>query len=623
MNEPVDPRNPNANTTAAAGHAGAPSAPAPRSAAERAEAALLRLFARRRLPLMLVAIALVLASPSLLLGFYIDDWVGRYIYSDLQGAERLYDLYSGGYGIANGVPADNHWQIEHGWAPWWIYEHLSVSMLRPLGLLTHHVDAWLWPHDAFAHHAHSLFWLALLVLVATRMYRGALGPVTGGLAALLFALDHTRGFAVGYATNRYALLAVTFGALCLDQHLRARLHGERAGRVLGPVAFALAMLAGESAVAVLGYLFAFTVFADRGSLRQRAIALLPYAAVALVWAAVYTHGGYGAKGSGLYIDPAREPLNYLVAFLERAPVLVMGLFALPPAEVRMIVPPALGYAIFAFALGVTFALCFAFVPLLRRDRLARFWAAGVVLSLVPACSAFPHNRQLLFASLGGIALIAQCWQLFAFELGKAALSARMLAARSIAALPLAMHLFISPVLAPFMVCSSALLAPLQRELPNRGDDMAGRDAVFMTAPDYLAVRHVQLVRRIEGRPLPRRFRALAFHSEPVTVTRTDARTLELEYQGGILQTPFLELFRDRRIPMQAGERVVLEGLVIEVLEVTEDGRVLRARFRFDTDLDAPSFVYYAWRSGHFERVTPPPIGQREVLPAARHEWGLK
>jgi hypothetical protein len=597
--------------------------PAGGSFAERGEAWLLRLFARPRLSLLLAGVAVALSSPCLLLGFYIDDWVGRYIYSDLPGAHRLLELWKGGYGLANGVPATNLWQIEQGWAPWWTYERLSIALLRPLGMLTHMLDARLWPDTALLHHAHSLVWLALLVLAATRMYRGALGPVVGGCAALLFALDHTRGFAVGYAPNRYALLAVTFGALCLDQHMRARLHGDARGRWLAPLCLALALMSGELAVAVLGYLFAFALFADRGGLRQRVLSLLPYVVIAVIWAAVYSRGGYGAKGSGLYIDPGREPLTYLQAFLERAPVLVLGLFVGLPAELRMVVAPWLGMTIQVAALLWTLAMGAALIPLLRRDRMARFWAAGLLCALVPACSAFPHNRQLIFASLGGMALIAQSWQLFAFELRDAALGTRMMAARFVVAVPFGTHLLLSPLLAPLMVCSSALMAPLQRPLPGNGDDMAGRDVVFMTAPDYLAVRHVQLQRRVEHRPLPRRLRALSFHDQPVTVRRTDARTLELEYAGGILDTPFLELYRERRLKMAVGEHVALKGLLIEVLAVTADGRVLRARFSFDTDLDAASFVYYAWIDGRFERYRPPRVGQTQVLPPARLEWGLK
>ena len=76
-------------------------------------------FVRPRLALKLALIAVALSSPALLLGFYLDDYIGRYIYSDLEGAARLFRNYSGGYGLAIGDPGENQWQREAGWAPWW------------------------------------------------------------------------------------------------------------------------------------------------------------------------------------------------------------------------------------------------------------------------------------------------------------------------------------------------------------------------------------------------------------------------------------------------------------------------------------------------------------------------
>jgi hypothetical protein len=611
--------------TARAHEGGAlPRRAAPPAVGQRLEVLLLRLFEHPRLPLILVAIALALASPALLLGFYIDDWVGLFIYNDaLEGARELFRIYNGGYGIANGDPADTHFQIEQGYAPWWTYEHLRIRMLRPIGELLHHFDMLFWPTSAFAMHAHNLAWLAALVLAATRLFRGALGPKAGGLAALLFALDHTRGFAVGFIVNRHALIVATFGLLALDQYLRARMHGDKRARLYGPLVYALALASGEAAIAAFAYMAAFALLADRAKLRARALALAPYFALSMVWAAVYSRGGYGASGSGLYLDPGHEPLYFLLTFLERGPVLVLGLFLAPPAEVWMIAPQPFGDLILALAVLFSAAFAFALVPLLARDRLARFWTLGLVCALVPASSAFPHNRQLLFASFAGMALIAQLWHFYAIELKNVVRGRIQFASRAIAALPLTMHLFGSPLLAPITVCSVALLAPLQRPLADEGEDIPGRDVVFVNAPDYLAVRHVQIERRVERMPLARRWRALAFGPERITLERIDERTLELHYEGGILSTPFTQLFRDRRLPMKVGQRVELEGLMIEVREVTADGRVERARFTFDEDLDAPSFLFYAHVEGRFERYTLPPSGGRDVLEPALLEWTFR
>jgi hypothetical protein len=108
----------------------------------------------------------------------------------------------------------------------------------------------------------------------------------------------------------------------------------------------------------------------------------------------------------------------------------------------------------------------------------------------------------------------------------------------------------------------------------------------------------------------------------VSVTRVDDRTLSLDYEGGILTTPFMELYRDRRLRMNPGDRVTLEGLVITVTAVTPDGRANRAEFKFDTPLDEPQFVFYYWAEKGFTHFVPPPVGGVTHLPAANVEWGL-
>jgi hypothetical protein len=176
--------------------------PDPKSIAVRFEAWLFRFAAGERLAFRLAAVAALLAAPSLFIGFHLDDYVGRFINSDLPGAERLYRIYAGGYGLANGVRADTLWQMEQGYAPWWTDPDLHIELARPLSLLTHTLDARLWPDSAVVMHAHSIGWLVLVVLCATRLYRGVLGGAVGGLAALLFAVDHTHGFIVGFISNR-------------------------------------------------------------------------------------------------------------------------------------------------------------------------------------------------------------------------------------------------------------------------------------------------------------------------------------------------------------------------------------------------------------------------------------
>ncbi|HVW29650.1 MAG TPA: hypothetical protein VHC69_30010 [Polyangiaceae bacterium] len=583
-----------------------------------------RLIAFLRKPKLgrwLALVAVLLSSPCLFIGFWLDDYIGRYVWSDLPGAHAWNRIIEGGYAIANGNPADNRWQVELGFAPWWIYDHLLVRLYRPISLATHLFDAKLWLHSAFMMHAHSLLWLALMVLAATRMYRAALGTMVGGFAALLFAVDHTHGFVVGYIANRHALVAGTLCMVCLELHMRAYKEGNRAFRVAAPVVYVLSLLSSEASLAVAGYLFAYALFVETGPLLRRALGFAPYFVATVVWRAAYNLTGHGARGSGLYLDPGRDPVHFILAMLERGPVLLLGQFFIPPAEAASLGGGAYVKPLLVFAGLFSVALVVAFAPLLAKSRTARFWALGLLVSLVPASSTWPHNRQLLFTSFGAMGLVAELWDMFVNLRGQK-MPLPLRASGAVGAVLLLGRLVISPVATPIAVCSIALTTPLHHAITTVGDEIGGRDAVFVTAPDYFAVKLVQLSRRVEEQPIARRWRALSFGPEAVTVEATSARSLRLHYEGGILTHPFMELYRARNIPMPAGSRVDLAGLSIVVAHTTPDGRPDVADFTFDKPLTDPSFVFYSWTDHGFARFTPPAPGESTTLPPALMRYGL-
>jgi hypothetical protein len=583
---------------------------------------LIAFMRKPKLGLWLALVAVALSSPCLFIGFYLDDYIGRYVWSDLPGAHAWNRIIEGGYAIANGNPADNLWQVELGFAPWWIYDHLLVRLYRPISLATHLFDAKLWLHSAFMMHAHSLLWLALMVLSATRMYRAALGVMVGGFAALLFAVDHTHGFVVGYIANRHALVAGTLCLVCLTLHIRGTKDGDLRALVAAPVVYVLSLLASEASLAVAGYLFAYALFVETGSIARRALRFAPYLVVTVVWRAAYNITGHGARGSGLYLDPGRDPLNFVVAMMERGPVLLLAQFFIPPAEAASLGGGAFLKPLVVFAVFFSVALVVAFAPLVVRSATARFWALGMLVSLVPASSTWPHDRQLLFTSFGAMGLVAELWDMHVNLRGRTQ-SLAMRASGVVGAVLLLGRLVISPVATPIAVSSIMLTTPLHRAITTVGDEIGGRDAVFVSAPDYFAVKLVQLSRRVEEQPIARRWRALSFGPEPVTVEATSDRSLRLHYEGGILTHPFMELYRDRKIPMPAGTRVDLAGLSIVVAHTTPDGRPDVADFTFDKPLADPSFVFYSWTDQGFARFTPPAVGEVKRLPPALMRYGLR
>lgn len=577
---------------------------------------LTRLLEHPRLPWIIVALGVGLTAPSLFIGFHLDDFIGRFIFSDAPGAERLFRIYSGGYGAANGDPVDAAWMMEEGFAPWWMDPEVLLSFYRPLSLATHLFDAAVWPHNAFLWHLHSSLWFALLLLCATRMYRGLQGPMIGGLAALLFALDHTHALPVAFATNRYALIATTLCVLTVEQHHASAL-GSARGAWVAALCYGLGLFAGESSAAIVGYLFCYALFVDKRALRTRVLSLVPYLIVSVLWRVVYTALGHGARGSDLYIDPAREPVRFALALLERAPSLLLGQWFLPPAETFTVVDEVSAALLVAFAWLFTIALALALWPLLRRDAHARFWAGGMVLSILPMCSGEPNNRMLFVTSIGAAGLLACWWNAYA-DLIKGAL-ARF--SRQFARAMMGFHLYVSALLMPANALAMVFYNALERSFDDVGEEAVGREAVFISSPDYFAVRLMKMTKAVEQQPSPARYRALGYGPEQITVQRTADTTIELTYAGGAMHEPAvtkqaLDLYRSINRPMHVGQQVLLQGLRIEVLELTEDGRPLRVRFEFEAPLDSDRYRFYHWADNQFRLLELPAVGRQTVLPRA-------
>ena len=78
-----------------------------------------------------------------------------------------------------------------------------------------------------------------------------------------------------------------------------------------------------------------------------------------------------------------------------------------------------------------------------------------------------------------------------------------------------------------------------------------------------------------------------------------------------------QLYRGTNCPMQAGDEVALRGLTVEVLEVSQAGMPLEARFRFAAPLEDDSLRWLIWRDGDYVDFTPPPIGEHVILHPGR------
>jgi hypothetical protein len=520
-----------------------------------------------------------------------------------------FDLFT----FTTGRPADNRALIEQGFLlPWWTDPQLKIAFFRPLTSLTHRLDFALWPDLPRLMYAHSLGWFVALLVLVARLYRELdADPKLATLATVLYALDDAHGAALSWLSNRNALLATIFGVLALMLHHRFR---ERGGWWLSALAAAcigLGLLAGEFTLGALAYLLAYALFLDRGTLGRRVLSLVPYGVVLVCWRIAYQSVGYGARGSGAYVDPSSDPFTFLTVLPAKLAVLYNGALAGPAAETAFFGPVWQRPFIVAWAAAVCVLAAVLFWPALRRDRHARFWACGALLSAIPVSASFPSDRLLFFVGLGFMALLARlfCAELERRERG----TLRRSAVFGFALL----HLVIAPLLLPLragqMQVLGSLLDRANASIP-RSSGVERRSVVLLGPPADIFASYIQPARAYSGVPRPEHLYWLASASSALEVQRTSENRLLVRPAEGFLFAPLEEHYRGAVRSLPTGSEVALARMTARVTASMADGRPREVEFTFREPLESDSYVFMSWEEGRYVPFSLP-LGGRVTLPA--------
>jgi len=257
------------------------------------------------------------------------------------------------------------------------------------------------------------------------------------------------------------------------------------------------------------------------------------------------------------------------------------------------------------------------VPLLRRDRVARFWALGMVLSVVPICATFPADRLLTFVGIGAMALLAR---FLGVAFGRPDWRPRWLAWRvgavSLGVIFILVHVVVSPAVLAFRTACplgpKAFVDQFHVYTPM-DHAVAEQDVIIVNPPSALHAGYLPLLRDMDGQAVPRHTRTLAPGMPSATIRRPDSHTLAIRPELGYLKWIFDRLFRDEQHLMSLGDQVVLTGMTAEVTALTGDGRPAEVTFRFAVPLEDPSLRWLCWREGAFVPFTPPAVGQTVKL----------
>ncbi len=610
------------------------------------------LLEHRYLGFYLAALAVLLASPSLTTGWVLDDYTQRLIAvspaEELPANTSRLDMFS----MTPDGEASVRLFRDMGFAPWWTPDDFRLGFWRPLASAHHLLQYRLWPNTAWPMHLVSLAWLGLAIILATQFFRRFIPtPWIAGLAALLYAFQPGHTMTAGWIANQNALLSVTWGLASILTHDRWRVRQWKPGAILSPLFLGLAVLSGESATAAGGYLFAYALFCDPIKMKPRALLMiLPHAVVGIAWALVYKLGGYSVSGSGFYIDPLGETDVFLRAVIERSSVNLASVWALVPSTMIGLMSAKVRPIISMLCWMLVLFLSFMLLPALRRKWSSGFFILALVLSLIPIAATDPSERNVMWAGLAGVALLAQ---------GIGAVYQRVANASGGAGglrPPKGFYPRLALITASGLLWIHLFLGPLQA-LGNsvgfasfRGPRETGFDAVLQDE----AIRHQMVVLlnppvpfmassfpayfHSKGRPFPERFRHIAAGIYPMTLTTLDAHTISIRSEaGGILQPHGMwdvpgqphdpgfslnylaqamdSVFRSERLPFTVGETTETIGMTARVVEVASGGGVKEVHFMFDKTLDDPDLRWLKWEGKGFVETRLPPVGSSLDLPA--------
>lgn len=565
-----------------------------------------------------LAVAAILSLPTLWMGLLVDDYFHVAVIEKLVPFGDTWNLFT----FFPGDPEVFRPEMCIGPFPWFSLPEVKATFFRPLSSLLALADHTVFGRHFAWWHLHSVFWYLSLVLALGLILRRALPGVVGTLALLIFAVDQTHCFPTAWLANRNALIAVSLVLWGLCAHIRWREDGWIWGLPLSVLGYIAGLLGGESALGAFAYVAAYEVFAGRGPLSARAKALLPAAGVGAVYFAIYKAFGYGAFGSGSYIDPIQEPWTYLANAPQRVLSLIEGLLIGIPPDLTVLAPRL--NTLFAAA-GLAALLLFAAVlktawPSLDAPQrsVLRWMIPAALASLLPVAATFPMSRLLLACSVGSSAFMAI---LLAYAWNRRERS-RWFA--GFAGFLIVTHLILSPLIwigqaAGFKAFGDRVVAAsLHAEMGE--PSAAGRRYIALAGPDPLTSIYTPLIRIVlEKRPFAEGDSWQVLSQAPYAhrVMRTGPNRIELEVvDGSMLGTEFERLFRSPRFPLRVGDIVQVCYMTVTVLGVGSTGPS-RIAVEFDRPLEDPSFCFLVWKDGHFARFEPPSEGATVIVPRER------
>jgi hypothetical protein len=596
--------------------------------------------ARRLYPYVIagwMVFGLFMRREALTTGFLADDYAQLGMLDGTFPLPRAaYDLFM----FSNGTAAEGQHLIDAGYYPWWATPTLRLAMLRPLASLMTALDHRLFGVNAVAFHLHSAFWWFLMLAMIAALYRQLL-PLPNALVAFaLLICDESHSVALSWTCNRSVFVSTCFSLAMLQCYIYYRRGRGGIWLALAVLAFTIALGFGEYAACMLGYVFAYELVVGSGPRLQRLRAASAVLAPALVYFIVRGWLGTTIRGSGVYVDPLTEPVDFMRAVFTRIPVLIGDLVLAVRADYYTFGGPYMQqwfrhgwvperwvhdadpWRVIQVSLGVVAsALLIVLVRFsLRGERYihARWLLLGGLVALVPVCGSFPSSRLSLVAQIGFAPLVAAFLVNSVAKLRVGA-SLRTMAVASLAIAFAAYHVVVplgevraeSVGLRDFTVFVRAAVL----ELGVDEDSLPSRDLILLNAPEGGTSMYLPMTRALYGRKPPRSCLYLSHVNAPYRLLRTAPNAFTITFHGthSFLETAPEQLLHSPRAPFHRGDRVHAGPLTVTILDLFE-GRPQRIQVELDRPLEDPSLLFMLPTADGFQVFKLPNIGESVWVP---------
>jgi hypothetical protein len=474
----------------------------------------------------------------------------------------------------------------------------------------------------------NLFWFGLLLFFTFRAYSAlVVRSWSLGLACAMFALDSAHAGPVSWIANRNGVMSAAFAVACLLCHHHARSAEQRRVRwrwaALAFGAFVTSLLAGELGVGILGYLLAYALLYEAGKVPTRLLSLTPYALVLAVVSVLRGRLGYGVVGGfGNYIDPLQEPVRFLRALPIRGTLLVASQISRFCSDLYEISLPPLQLYIWMIAVALLVLGVWFLTPVLRSDRVSRFFFVGAVLSAIPPVGATASERLLLLVGVGIPPVLAEAMRRVLttplrvrYDRG----FVRRLVGRNfgppsfrhgVAGCLLLAHLGLDPLLIPlYGSVQGALGRQTDALIAQLGVARTDQTLIVASIPDSSPLYYAQVTRRLHGEPSPQRLYWLSGSTEGTRFTRLGPNGLRVTSPGGFWDARWEE--RSPQLPFHVGDQLELTEMRVRVVQITRDGRPTTVDFTFREPLESSRYAWLDWRDGKLEPVVPPALREHE------------